>query len=265
DALPISKERLFAGKREMGTITLEAKNAGGDVHITVRDDGKGLDREAILQKAIQNQLLTKRPEDMTDREIYNLLFLPGFSTKEEVSEFSGRGVGMDVVTKNMEKVGGNIVIDSQAGRGSSIVLKIPLTLAIIDGMNIKVGNSRYTIPTISIREFFRPHAGEVFMDTDQNEMIMVRGSCYRIVRLHKRYGVKGARTAFEEGILIMVEQEEAAVCVFADELLGQQQVVVKALPEYVTRVKKMEGITGCTLLGDGNISLILDAADLVTG
>jgi two-component system chemotaxis sensor kinase CheA len=252
------EERLAKGKAKIGTITLEAKNAGSDVLIIVKDDGKGLNKEKILKKARENNLLFKNEEDMTDKEIFNLILLPGFSTKETVTEFSGRGVGMDVVTKNIEAVGGSLSVDSVAGKGTVITLKIPLTLAIIDGMNIKVGKARYTIPTISIKESFRPKEGDIITDPDGNEMIMVRGQCYLIRRLHEVYKVKTDITKFTDGIIIMVEQDEKTVCVFADELLGQQQVVVKALPQYIQNLKKTRGLAGCTLLGDGSISLILD-------
>lgn len=254
------EDRVAAGKSKIGTITLEAKNAGSDVLIIVKDDGKGLNKEKILKKARENNLLYKNEEDMTDKEIFNLILLPGFSTKETVTEFSGRGVGMDVVTKNIEAVGGSLSVDSVAGKGTVITLKIPLTLAIIDGMNIKVGKARYTIPTISIKESFRPKEGDIISDPDGNEMIMVRGQCYLIRRLHEIYNVKTKVTKFTDGIIIMVEQDERTVCVFADELLGQQQVVVKALPQYIQNFKKTRGLAGCTLLGDGSISLILDVA-----
>lgn len=258
------QDRLAIGKEEKGTITLEAKNAGGDVLIIIKDDGKGIDKKTVLDKAEEHGLLTKPREEMLDKEIFNLIFLPGFSTKEKVSEFSGRGVGMDVVTKNIEMIGGSIGMESTFGKGTTITLKLPLTLAIIDGMNIKVGKAHYTIPTISIKEFFRPEERNIIRDTNDHEMIMVRGECYPIIRLHKVYRVRDAKTAFEEGIIIMVEQDDRTVCIFADELLGQQQVVVKALPEYISRIKKIEGLTGCTLLGDGNISLIIDIAGLIS-
>jgi two-component system chemotaxis sensor kinase CheA len=256
-------DRFASGKEQTGTVTLEAKNAGGDVLIIIKDDGTGIDKERVLQKAMDRGVLTKPAEEMLDKEIYNLIFLPGFSTNDSVSEFSGRGVGMDVVIKNIEAVGGSIGMESIKGKGTTITLKIPLTLAIIDGMNIKVGNSYYTIPTISIKEFFRPNERDVIRDIDSQEMIMVRGQCYPIVRLQKVYGIKDAKTAFCEGIIIMVEQDDHTVCLFADELLGQQQVVVKALPEYIGQIKKIKGLTGCTLLGDGNISLIIDVAGLI--
>jgi two-component system chemotaxis sensor kinase CheA len=254
------QERLAKGKERTGTITLEAKNAGSDVLIIVRDDGRGLNREKILMKARENHLLFKNEEDMTDKEIYNLILLPGFSTKEKVTEFSGRGVGMDVVSRNIEAVGGTLSVDSTLEKGTVITLKIPLTLAIIDGMNIKVGKSRYTIPTISIKESFRPKESDIIYDPDGNEMIMVRGECYAIRRLHELYKVSTGITKFSEGIIIMVEQDDKTICIFADELIGQQQVVVKALPQYIQNFKKIKGLAGCTLLGDGSISLILDIA-----
>ena len=255
--------REDAGKPRTGKIILEAKNSGNDVLISIRDDGRGLNKDKILTKAVERNLLTKTREEMTDREIYNLIFLPGFSTKESVSEYSGRGVGMDVVTKNIEAIGGCVTVDSKEGLGTDITLKIPLTLAIIDGMNVKVGDSRYTIPTMSIKESFRPEADDIIVDPDGNEMIMVRGNCYPIVRLHKLYQVNTEVVNFTEGILVMVEQEFRTICVFADELLGQQQVVVKSLPDYIKKHGRLHGIAGCTLLGDGRISLIMNVSDLL--
>ena len=258
-----TEERKLKGKPEEGTVTLEARNAGSEVLIIVRDDGKGLSKEKILKRARENSLLNKEENEMTDREIFSLIFLPGFSTKESVTEFSGRGVGMDVVVKNIEAVGGSVLIDSVQDKGTIITIKIPLTLAIIGGMNIKVGASRYTIPTTSIRQSFRPRESDIINDPDGNEMIMVRGQCYQIVRLHELYKVKTKVTSIHEGIVIMVENNDKAFCIFADELLGEQQVVVKALPNYIkVMMKKIRGVSGCTLLGDGNISLILDVGSL---
>jgi two-component system chemotaxis sensor kinase CheA len=258
------EDRLAKGKFKDGTIILEAKNAGSDVLIIVKDDGCGLDREKILKKARENGLIYKNEIEMTDKEVYNLILLPGFSTKDDITEFSGRGVGMDVVSNNIESVGGSISVESILGKGTTIILKIPLTLAIIDGMNIKVGESCYTIPTASIKESFRPIRSDIITDPDNNEMIMVRGNCYPILRLHERFQVKTDVTDFTKGIIIMVEQDESTLCIFADGLLGQQQVVVKALPEYIKSFKKIKGLAGCTLLGDGSISLILDVAGLIS-
>lgn len=258
-----SEERLRKGKTSFGQITLEAKNLGSDVVISVKDDGKGLSKERILEKARRNGVLSEVEGDMTDQDIFNLIFLPGFSTKENVSEFSGRGVGMDVVIKNIEAVGGSILVESKEDAGTSTMLKIPLTLAIIDGMNVSVGASRFTLPIISIRESLRPEKDQVIIDPEGKEMIMVRGQCYPILRLHKLFGVVTTITDISKGILIMVEQDGRCVCLLADELKGQQQVVVKALPNYIKKTKKIEGLSGCTLLGDGSISLILNISGLL--
>lgn len=251
-------ERIQKGKDKVGTVILEAKNSGSDVLVIIKDDGKGLKKEKILEKARRNGILHKPESEMTDQEIFNLILLPGFSTKENITEFSGRGVGMDVVSKNLESIGGSVSVDSIEEVGTTITLKIPLTLAIIDGMNIKVGESRYTIPIIAIRESFRPKQIDLLSDPDGNEMIMVRGECFPILRLHKYYNVNTKIQEFTEGILIMVEHDGKSCCLFADELIGQQQVVVKALPGYISRNHKISGLGGCTLLGDGSISLILD-------
>ena len=259
-----AEDREVIGKQRVGTVTLEAKNSGSDVLVIVKDDGRGLSKEKILKLARENCILTKPETEMSDREIYNLIFLPGFSTNDAVSEFSGRGVGMDVVTKNIQTVGGSVSIESIEGAGATITLKIPLTLAIIDGMNISVGNSRYTIPTTAIKESFRPKENDIIKDPDGNEMIMVRGQCYPIIRLHEKYMVKTDITNFTEGILIMVEENNKSICLFADKLLGQQQVVVKTLPNYIKNAWKIRGIAGCTLLGDGCISLILDISGIGT-
>ena len=255
-------ERIAAGKNRQGTITLEAKNSGSDVLIIVKDDGKGLDRHKIYEKAYNQGLVYQSIEDMKDKDIYRLILNPGFSMKEQVTEFSGRGVGMDVVAKNIESVGGSVIVDSIYGKGTTIILKIPLTLAIIEGMNIKVGDSRFTVPIVSIKESFRPKRKDIISDTEGSEMIMVRGLCYPIIKLHEHYSLKTEIKNYEEGILIMVEEDDRSCCLFADELLGQQQVVVKSLPNYIKKGRKVKGLGGCTLLGDGSISLILDVGEL---
>ncbi|HOV26515.1 MAG TPA: chemotaxis protein CheA [Pseudobacteroides sp.] len=254
------EERIKNGKSQKGKITLEARNEGGEVIIIVKDDGRGLNKEKILQKALDHGLIQDINREIPDREIFSMIFLPGFSTKENVTEFSGRGVGMDVVSNNIEKIGGVVNVDSIAGEGTTMTIRIPLTLAIIDGMNIRVSNSTYTIPITSIKESFRAKEEDLITDPDGNEMIMVRGDCYPIIRIHKLFNIKDSITNISEGITIMVESEMNTVCLFADELLGEQQVVVKALPQYI---KKVKGIAGCTLLGEGTISLILDIAALV--
>ncbi|WP_315068924.1 chemotaxis protein CheA [uncultured Clostridium sp.] len=258
------EERIAKGKPEIGTITLEAKNEGGDVFIIVRDDGKGLNREKLLTKARENGLVNRPEEDIIDKEVFSYIFLPGFSTKDKVTEFSGRGVGMDVVAKNIGSVGGIISVDSAPNVGTTMTLKIPLTLAIMDGMIIKVGKASYTIPIKSIKESFRAKEEEIITDPDGNEMIMIRGECYPILRLHRLHKLKTEVENIPDGIIIMVSSDDKSLCIFADELIGQQQVVVKALPEYIKKFNKSNnGLSGCTLLGDGSISLILDVAELV--
>jgi len=258
-----AEERQILGKPLKGKLTLEAKSISSDVHIIVKDDGRGLDKEKILKKAREKNLLTMNDQDMSDSDIYKLILLPGFSTRDDITEFSGRGVGMDVVMKNIDDIGGSILIESEKNKGTQITLKIPLTLAIIDGMNLQVGKSTYTIPTISIKESFKAKEQDIIVDPDGNEMIMVRGQCYPVLRLHKLFKVKTDITELTDGIITMVSQDDKYICIFSDRLLGQQQVVVKTLPEYIKRFMKLKGISGCTLLGDGSISLILDIAGLV--
>jgi len=256
--------RAAAGKPPIGQITLEAKNAGSDVLIMVRDDGEGIHKEKILQKAADHGLLDKPEGELSDKEIYNMIFLPGFSTNEQVTEFSGRGVGLDVVTKNLEEIGGAVSIDSAVGVGTVTTLKIPLTLAIIDGMNIRVGDAKYTLPTTSIRETFQARAEDLIQDPEGNEMIMVRGECYPVLRLHELFEVKTDTKDLTKGIMLMIEQDDKCLSLFADELLGQHQVVVKALPSYMRNIRKVAGLAGCTLLGDGSISLILNISGLLS-
>ena len=253
-------DRIACGKPQQGTVTLEARNDGGDVLIIVRDDGRGLDKEGILKRAAQKGLLTKPAQEMSDKEIYSLIFLPGFSTNDEITEFSGRGVGLDVVVRNIEEVGGRVTVTSVKGEGSAFTMKFPLTLAIVEGMNLRVGTALYTLPITNIRESFRPKPGDTFRDPDGNEMIMVRGKCYPVVRLCELFGIRSDVTEPWDGILIMAENGDHTVCLFADELLGQQEVVVKAMPQYI---KKTRGLSGCTLLGDGQISLILDVGGII--
>ncbi len=254
-------ERIKNGKSPVGRITLEAKNTGGEVIITVSDDGRGLDKQKILDKARDKGLL--KGENLTDQEIFNLILLPGFSTKEKVTEFSGRGVGMDVVKQNVEKVGGNIFVDSEQGKGTTMTIRLPLTLAIIDGMMVKVGENVYIIPTQSISQCIKPSQGSVFSDTQGRDMIIVRGSCYAITKLQTLFNIEGAVTDYSKGVIIMTEYNGRTVCLFADKLMGQQPVVVKSLPEYLNKFNSKEtGIGGCTILGDGSISLILDIAEI---
>ena len=268
-AIEQPEERLAQGKPERGRITMSAKNIGGEIVITIADDGRGLDTDVILSKARNNGLLTKADSEYTDKEIFGLIMLPGFSTNTEVTEYSGRGVGMDVVRKNVEKVGGTISIDSKRGKGTTFTIKIPLTLAIVDGMELAVGNSIYTLPITSIKTSFKitddQQAIQAIVDTDGTEMIMLRGECFPLIRLHRLFDAPTEIKELCDGIVIQIESGDKVACIFADELLGEQQVVVKPFPSYLSKYElKKLGLSGCTILGDGSISLILDANSLLS-
>lgn len=257
-------DRTALGKPAKGTLKLTAQNSSGEVIITVSDDGAGIDPEKVLAKARRSGVLTKPESEYTVKEIQNLILLPGFSTNEQVTEFSGRGVGMDVVKSNVEKCNGTIVVDSKKGAGTTFIIKIPLTLAIIDGMEISVGDIVFTVPISTIRESFKVEPEQILRDTDGNEMIMLRGICYPILRMHEKFGIETEVTDLKEGILLLVETDNKSMCIFADKLIGEQQVVVKPFPKYLARYDiKGEGLSGCTIMGDGSISLIIDTNTLI--
>ena len=257
------KDRLAAGKTEKGSLTLSARNAGGEILISVTDDGKGLDAKQIMEKAKSRDMLQKPESEYTEREIYSFIFQPGFSTKDTVTEFSGRGVGMDVVKNRLEKIGGIATIDSELGKGTTITFKIPLTLAIISGMQLKVGDSEFTLPINNIQQAFKANASNITHDVNMREIVMLRNEYYSVVPLHSIFGVPTEVTNIEEGILILVDAGTKRYCIFADALLGEQQIVVKQLPIYLNKFNvKDAGITGCAILGTGNISLILDVSKL---
>lgn len=255
-----NEERAEAGKGK-GRIVLEAKNEGGMVWISVSDNGKGLHRDVILAKAKANGLLGNRSEkDLSDKEVFNFITLPGFSTKKQVTEYSGRGVGMDVVVKNIQDVGGVLDIDSTAGEGSTMTMKIPLTLAIIDGIIFSVSGTNFVIATNSVTEFIRVKKKQLIIEPDGEEYVMLRGVCYPLIRLNQFYHLDDAKEDIEDGIVIILNHEDKQIAVFADELVGEQEIVVKPIPRYIKQVK---GISGCTQLGDGSISLILDTGGFV--
>ncbi len=255
-------ERQAAGKTEKGKVTLSAKNESGKVWITVKDNGKGLDRNKILAKARKQGLLdwTKSDDAYTDKEVYQFITLPGFSTKEKVTEYSGRGVGMDVVVSNIQSIGGSLEIESELGKGSSMILKIPLTLAIIDGIVMEEGESSFVIETGAVKEFVGLEAGMIYREPNRGEFAMIRGQCYPILRLGERYKINGYKPKDDEGMLVIVMVEDKEICVVVDKLVGKQEIVVKPLPDYLNKV---QGLSGCTQLGDGSIALILDAAGLI--
>lgn len=258
-------DRIAFGKSPKAKITLSAEHTGSEVIISIVDDGKGIDPASVLSKAQRNGLLTKPESEYSKKEILNLLMLPGFSTNEEVTEYSGRGVGMDVVKKNVEKVGGVVSITSEVGEGTCTTLKIPLTMAIVDGMEIAVGNSIFTIPINNIRQSFKISSDEIIRNVNNSEVIKRMDEFYPVIRLHELYNLETNITNIEDGIIIWVESGDKSYCLFVDELLGEQQVVVKPLPAYLNSFNiKNSGVAGCTILGDGNISIILDVLNLYT-
>ncbi|MEG0616598.1 MAG: chemotaxis protein CheA [Oscillospiraceae bacterium] len=259
-AIESPEERIALGKSEEGKITLAANNVGGEIVITVADDGRGLNSSVIMTKAKKNGLITKPDKEYSEKEIFNMIMLPGFSTNDVVTEYSGRGVGMDVVRKNLEKVNGSISVESKLNVGTTFTIKIPLTLAIVDGMEVAVAGETYTIPITSIKQTFKlSDEIDVIEDTEGTEMVMLRGDCYPIIRLHKIYSVENAVESLPDGIFILVENENKSACLFVDQLVGEQQVVVKPFPAYLSKYEiKGFGLAGCTIMGDGSISLILD-------
>ena len=249
-------DRVSNGKPAEGLVKLSAFHRGGNIIIEIQDDGKGLQKDRILQKAIERGMVTSQ-SSLTDNQIYNLIFAPGLSTAEKVTNISGRGVGMDVVKKNIEKLRGIVEVASEEGKGSTFTIKLPLTLAIIDGIVVNVGDTKYIIPTVSIEESLRPTKEDVSTVKNQGEVINIRGSLLSLVRLHKLYNIETTRTNPWESIVVVVEGAEGRYGVLVDELLGQQQVVIKSLGE---RFKNVKGISGSAILGDGRVGLILDVS-----
>jgi two-component system chemotaxis sensor kinase CheA len=258
-----AETRVMRGKPLVGKITLEARMTGSDVIVTISDDGGGLSREKILQKAYEKGLITKTDTEMSDREVYGLIFLPGFSTKEEVTEFSGRGVGMDVVKKNIGVIGGSVIVDSTPGEGTTHTIRIPLTLTIVDGMKFNVGQMNFIVPTVSVRSAVKPDVKDIFIDPEGNEMIMLLGNVYSLVRLSQFFNIDDAVTNLADGMIMHIASEEREFCIFFDFLDGEYQVVVKKLPNFLKHCSsRLDGIGGCAILGDGSINLIIDVNGL---
>ena len=253
------EDRIAAGKDPKGVIKLTAKNEGGKVLIVVEDDGQGLNKEKILAKARKNGLIN-RDIEYSDKEIFQFITLPGFSTKEKVTELSGRGVGMDVVVKNISNVGGSLEIDSVQGKGSTMTLKIPLTLAIITGIVLKIGSATYVVETNAVKEFVRVSEGNIIDNPTGDLAIRIRDEILPIVNLGEKYKVEGYVPDAEKDIIAVLEHEGKKVCIFVSSLVGEQEIVVKPIPDYF---KKVQGISGCTQLGDGSVALILDVGGLI--
>lgn len=251
--------RVASGKPRGGTIRLRAFHQGGFVVIEVSDDGRGLDPARILAKAIERGLVSPE-EKLEPREIYDLIFAPGFSTAEKVTDLSGRGVGMDVVRRNIERLRGKIEIDSALGRGTRFTISLPLTLAIIEGVIVGVGGERYVIPTLSVRESFRPRPGQVSTVQGRGEMVSVRGRLTPLLRLGDHLGVTPRARDATDGIVVVAESGSDSRCLFVDELLGKQEVVIKNLGDLFVAQRDF---AGAAILGDGRVGLILDVNTLV--
>ena len=257
-----NEERKQKGKKEKGKVTLSARTEAGKVWISVEDNGAGLDREKILAKARKQGILDENKPDSayTDKEVYQFITMPGFSTNEQITEYSGRGVGMDVVIQNIQAISGVLDIDSTPGEGSTMSLKIPLTLAIIDGIVMETGNSSFVLETGVIEQFVHVTEDMMIHEPDGAEYVMIRGECFPVLRLGRWYGLKEYEEVVENGMMLIVEVEDKKICLFVDRLVNEQEIVVKPIPSYI---KKVKGLSGCTQLGDGSIALILDPGGLL--
>jgi two-component system chemotaxis sensor kinase CheA len=248
------EKRLAAGKSETGTVKMAAFHQGGNILIQITDDGAGIDHERIEQKAIEKGVIDE-DHHLTREEIIDLIFHPGFSTAEVISDVSGRGVGMDVVRRNIKSLGGSVDVKTEIGTGSIFTIRLPLTLAILDGQLCSVGSQTYVIPLVSIIESIQVDKGLVKGIAGETELYKLRDSYIPVIRLHKKLGVHDAQEDLEKGLLVVVEEGGQRAGIFVDDLLGQQQVVIKSLE---SNFMKIDSIAGATILGDGTVSLILD-------
>lgn len=253
------EDRAAAGKSEEGTVTLEAYHKGGNIVIELREDGRGLDRDRILAKAVERGIVSP-DETIPDDEIFKLIFNAGFSTAAQVSDVSGRGVGMDVVRRNIEKLRGTVDLTTEKGKGTTFVIRLPLTLAIIDGMVIGVGEERYILPLTSIVRSLRPSDDQLFTVLEKGEMLKVQDEMFPLIRLHERFDVPARHRDPKTGLLVIVESEGKRCALLVDELVGMQQVVIKGLDK---ALRQDRSFAGCAILGDGQVGLILDVNSMV--
>ncbi len=253
--IELPEKRIAAGKSPVGTITLKAYHQGGNIVIEVGDDGAGLPRNKILAKARERGLQVS--DQMTDQEVFNLIFEAGFSTAEQITDVSGRGVGMDVVRRNIQSMGGRVEIDSMLGVGTRMTVRLPLTLAILDGMSIAVGDQTYILPLSYVVESFQPQLGDIKTLSNQARVIQVRGEYLPVVVLHELFNLKPQSGDFSQGIMVVIDADGIKAALFVDALVGQHQVVIKSLEANYRRVP---GISGATIMGDGHVALILDVS-----
>ena len=255
------QERVSAGKKPSGRVRLRASHQAGHIVIEVVDDGRGLNRERILLKA-RAMGIVEETANLNDTEVFDLIFHPGFSTAAQVTDVSGRGVGMDVVRKKIQKLRGHVAIQSLAGQGTTFCLRLPLTLAIIDGLVVGVGTERYVVPIFSVREMLRPATEMIFTVEGMHEMALVRERLLPVVRLYRRFGVRPRSEEPSQSLLIVAEAGGRSFCLMVDELIGKQEVVIKSLGE---TIKDIQGVAGGAILGDGRVGLILDLEGVFQG
>ncbi len=253
------EDRVAAGKSAKGTITLRAFHRGGNIIVEVVDDGAGLDRQRLLAKARERGMSVS--DSMSDQEVYQLIFEAGFSTAAQVTDVSGRGVGMDVVRRNIREMGGSVEINSTLGVGTKISIRLPLTLAILDGMSIGVGKEVFIVPLTNITESLQPLKEHINSIAGRGSVLQVRGDYLPVVALHEIFNLQPSVTEFHKGIMVILESEGAKAALFVDELLGQHQVVIKSLE---TNYRRVPGVSGATIMGDGRVALILDVAGLIS-
>lgn len=256
-------ERAAAGKTEPARVVLSAGYESSEVVIKCSDNGAGMDPKKLLAKARKNGILTKPESEYTESECYNFIMKAGFSTNEQVTEFSGRGVGMDVVRRNIEKVGGKINVSSEYGSGSEFVIRIPLSLSIIDVLGVSAGGGSFSVPASSVREVFRAREEQLIKDPGGTELVMLRGKCLRVIRLSEAFGFGSQRPELTGGIMLYCSEEGREAVIFADELTADQQVVVKPFSPLLSGFNlKENGLTGCSVLADGSITLITDVNEI---
>jgi len=254
-----TQARLDAGKQEEGTIHLNAYHKGGAINIVISDDGGGLNRQRILEKA-RSRGLVDATAVLSEEQINDLIFLPGFSTATQTTDLSGRGVGMDVVRRNIKDLGGNVELKSELGQGTTITITLPLTLAIVDGQTISVGTETYIVPLVTVVESLQLQPGAVSHIYDHGEVFSFRGEYLPVIRLHEVFGVRPLSESLYDGLMMIVEGDGRRAGLFIDELLGQQQVVIKSME---TNYARIEGVGGATILGEGTVALILDVPGLL--
>jgi len=250
--------RAEKGKQRVGTITLKAYHQSGNIVIEVGDDGAGLPRDKILAKAKERGLNVH--DQMTDAEVWQLIFEPGFSTADQITDVSGRGVGMDVVKRNITAMGGRVEIESMLGIGTRMTVRLPLTLAILDGMSVAVGKETYIIPLGYVIESLQAEPAMIKSVSGVERLIQVRGEYLPVVALHEVFGIPGAVTHLDHGIMVVLDADGVKAALFVDALVGQHQVVIKSLE---SNYRKVTGVSGATIMGDGHVALILDVSALV--